>query len=93
MPYVFEQLLKLRSGVEAQVEDLESGRVKVLRLYNGGSTDEDCSREHLATLHCHLYAIDAMLSESCIRSPSPFESRTSDAMLPMAVSSRWLPSD
>jgi 5-methylcytosine-specific restriction endonuclease McrA len=43
--------LRLRSDIEARVEDLESGRVKVLQLYNGGSSDEDWSRKHLAILH------------------------------------------
>jgi hypothetical protein len=42
--------------------------VKVLRLYDGGSSDEDCSKEQLETLYGHLDEIEVILRESGIRS-------------------------
>jgi hypothetical protein len=93
MWYSLERLLHLRSDIEAQVEDLESGRVKVLQLYNGGSSDEDCSREHLAILRSHLKEIEAILSENCSRSDSQFEPRAGDGISPIADRSSWPPSD
>ena len=93
MSYSLERLLRLRSDIEAQVEDLESGRVKVLRLYNGGSSDEECSGEQLAISHGHLKEIHVMLSESCIQGNSQLEPRKSHAMSPMGDRSCWRPGD
>jgi hypothetical protein len=58
--------------------------VKVLRLYEGGSSDEDCSKEQLEILYWHLNDIEVILHESCIRGNSPLEPRASNAMPPMA---------
>jgi hypothetical protein len=95
MSHSLERLRRLRSEIEAQAEDLERGRVKVLRLYNGGSSDEDCSGEHLAIWHAHLNEIDAILGlvENCLRSNWHFEPRASNAISPMADGSSWLPRD
>jgi hypothetical protein len=86
MSHSLERLLRLRSDLEAQVEDLESGRVKVLRLYDGGSSDEDCSKEQLETLYGHLDEIEVILRESGIRSNPQLEPRASHAMSPMVDS-------
>jgi hypothetical protein len=75
MLYAFERLLPLRSAIKTQIEDLESGRVKALELYNGDRSDDDCSLEHLANLRDHLVEIDAVLSENCIGSTGEFECR------------------
>ena len=89
MSYSLERLLRLRSDLEAQVEDLESGRVKVLRLYDGGSSDEDCSKEQLEILYGHLDEIEVILRESAIRSNSQLEPRASNAVSPMADRFSW----
>ena len=89
MSYSLERLLRLRSDLEAQVEDLESGRVKVLRLYDGGSSDEDCSKEQLETLYGHLDEIEVILRESGIRSNSQLQPRASHTMSPMADRFSW----
>jgi hypothetical protein len=89
MSYSLERLLRLQSDLEAQVEDLESGRVKVLRLYDGGSSDEDCSEEQLETLYGHLDEIEVILRESAIRSNSQLEPRASNAVSPMADRFSW----
>jgi len=89
MSYSLERLLRLQSDLEAQVEDLESGRVKVLRLYDGGSSDEDCSKEQLETLYGHLDEIEVILRESAIRSNSQLEPRASNAVSPMADRFSW----
>jgi hypothetical protein len=89
MSYSLERLLRLRSDLEAQVEDLESGRVKVLRLYDGGSSDEDCSKEQLETLCGHLNEIEVILRESAIRSNSQLEPRASNVVSPMADRFSW----
>jgi hypothetical protein len=93
MSYSLDGLLRLRSDIEGQVEDLESGRVKVLRLHDGGSSDEDCSVEQLAILQAYLREIEVILSESCIRSNSQLEPGASNAMPPMADRSSWRPGD
>jgi|HubBroStandDraft_2_1064218.scaffolds.fasta_scaffold1442983_1 hypothetical protein len=89
MSYSLERLLRLRSDLEAQVEDLESGRVKVLRLYDGGSSDEDCSKEQLEILYGHLDEIEVILRESGIRSNSQLEPRASNAMSRMVDRFSW----
>ncbi len=89
MTYSLERLLCLRSDIQAQVEDLESGRVKVLRLYEGGSSDEDCSKEQLEILYGHLNDIAVILRESCVRGNSQLEPRASNAMSPMADRFSW----
>jgi hypothetical protein len=93
MSNLLEHLLRLRLDIEAQIEGLESGQVKVLRLYNGGSSDEDCSEEHLAILYSHRSEIDAILRENWARSSLRFEPAASGAISRMADSSSWLPSD
>lgn len=58
-----DRLLRLRTDIETQVEELASGRIKVLLLLGGGSWDEDCSREQQAVLQSYLVEIDAILAE------------------------------
>jgi hypothetical protein len=61
---ILERLNGLRERLRAQLKGLESGEVKVLRLLDGGSTDEDDTREHVEQLQLCISEIDLILLES-----------------------------
>jgi hypothetical protein len=59
-----ERLNGLRKRLSSQLKGLKSGEVKVLRLLDGGSTDEDNTREHVEQLQLCIREIDLLLLES-----------------------------
>jgi hypothetical protein len=64
---IVRQFIRLRHDLSGQLKDLESGKVKVLELIDGGRTDEDLTDEHIVKLQSWVEIIDAVLQE--IRQP------------------------
>jgi hypothetical protein len=63
MLLVSQQLTLLRRSLSEQLRGLESGRVKVLLLIDGGRTDEDATHERIEQLQSCLRIIDATLEQ------------------------------
>jgi hypothetical protein len=59
-----QRLTSLRRRLNTQLQGLESGEVKVLRLLDGGATDEDDTARHLEELQACLRDIDSALHEA-----------------------------
>jgi len=63
MSVIVKQLIRLRRTLSGQLEDLESGEVKVLVLIDGGRTDEDATHERIEQLQSCLRIIDTALEQ------------------------------
>jgi len=66
-----QQLVRLRRKLSGQLKDLESGKVKVLVLIDGGRTDEDATHECIEELQSCLQIIDAALVDAVAPGLSP----------------------
>jgi hypothetical protein len=63
MLLVSQQLMLLRRSLSEQLRGLESGRVKVLLLIDGGRTDEDATHERIEQLQACIRIIDGALEQ------------------------------
>lgn len=68
-----ERLNGVRQRLNTQLKGLESGQVKVLHLLDGGSTDEDNTREHVEQLQRCIRDIDLILQVSEHTEPARHE--------------------
>ena len=63
MSPIIERLLRVRTELVSQIEEMETGQIKVLHLLDGGTSDEDCTRDQIALLWSYLNEVDTLIHD------------------------------
>ena len=63
MSPIIERLLRVRTDLVSQIEEMETGQIKVLHLLDGGTSDEDCTRDQVAILWSYLNEVDTLIHD------------------------------